>query len=58
MYHNLIPDGEPTDGIVPEAPWLVYCDGAWGNAGAGASTILRAIGVHHFAIFHDFLLDI
>jgi hypothetical protein len=31
---------------------------AWGNAGAGASTILRAIGVHHFAIFHDFLLDI
>jgi hypothetical protein len=32
--------GPPTDGIVPEAPWLVYCDGAWGNAGAGASTIL------------------
>jgi ribonuclease HI len=27
-------------GLVPESPWLVYCDGAWGNAGAGASTIL------------------
>jgi hypothetical protein len=32
--------GLSTDGIVPKAPWLVYCDGAWGNAGAGASTIL------------------
>jgi hypothetical protein len=32
--------GLATYGIVPEAPWLVYCNGAWGNAGAGASAIL------------------
>jgi hypothetical protein len=29
-----------TDVIVSEAPWLVYYDGAWGNAGARASAIL------------------
>jgi hypothetical protein len=28
------------EGPVPESPWLVYCDGAWGNARAGASAIL------------------
>jgi hypothetical protein len=32
--------GPPTDGIVPEAPWLVHCDGACGNAGVRASAIL------------------
>jgi ribonuclease HI len=32
--------GLSTDGIFPEAPWFVYCDGARGNVGAGASTIL------------------
>jgi ribonuclease HI len=35
-----IESGLSTDGIVPEAPWLVYCDGAWGNTGARASAIL------------------
>jgi ribonuclease HI len=28
------------DGIIPEAPWHVYCDGVWGNAGAEDYTIL------------------
>jgi ribonuclease HI len=28
------------EGILHESPWLIYCDGAWGNAGAGAATIL------------------
>jgi hypothetical protein len=32
--------GLSADGVVPEAPWLVYSDRAWGNARAGASTIL------------------
>jgi hypothetical protein len=25
-----------TEGQVPELSWLIYCDGAWGNAGSGA----------------------
>jgi hypothetical protein len=29
-----------TKGIVLESPWLIYCDGAWGNAGAGAAIVL------------------
>jgi hypothetical protein len=29
-----------TQGLVPELPWLIYCDGAWGNAGARVATIL------------------
>jgi hypothetical protein len=28
------------DGIIPEAPWAIYCDGAWGSTGARAVTIL------------------
>jgi hypothetical protein len=32
--------GLPTDGIIPDTPWLVYYDGARGNMGAGAATIL------------------
>jgi hypothetical protein len=28
-----------TEGPVPESPWQVYCDGAWGNNGASASAI-------------------
>jgi ribonuclease HI len=32
--------GLSTDGIIPNTPWLVYYDGAWGNAGVGASAIL------------------
>jgi ribonuclease HI len=29
-----------TKGQVPESPWLIYCDRAWGSVGAGASAIL------------------
>jgi ribonuclease HI len=25
---------------MPESPWLIYCDRAWGSAGADATTIL------------------
>jgi hypothetical protein len=32
--------GSVTEGAILESPWLVYCDGAWGTAGAGAATIL------------------
>jgi hypothetical protein len=32
--------GSATEGAVPESPWVVYCDGAWGIVGAGAATIL------------------
>jgi ribonuclease HI len=32
--------GLSTDGIVPEAPWLIYCDRAWDNVRAEASAIL------------------
>jgi ribonuclease HI len=28
-----------TEGPAPESPWLLYSDGSWGNARAGASTI-------------------
>jgi ribonuclease HI len=29
-----------TEGIVPESPWLIYCDGAWGYTGVGIATML------------------
>jgi ribonuclease HI len=32
--------GLSIDGIIPKAPWHVYYDGAWGNAGARATAIL------------------
>jgi hypothetical protein len=32
--------GSITEGAILESPWLVYCDGSWGTAGAGAATIL------------------
>jgi hypothetical protein len=32
--------GSVIEGVVTESPWLVYCDGVWGIAGAGAATIL------------------
>jgi hypothetical protein len=32
--------GSSIEGAVPESPWLVYCDGAWGMTGAGAAAIL------------------
>jgi ribonuclease HI len=28
------------EGVVPESPWLVYCDRAWGTAGARVVVIL------------------
>jgi hypothetical protein len=31
-----------TEGPVLEFPWLIYCDRAWGNTGAGALVILIA----------------
>jgi hypothetical protein len=32
--------GSVTKDVVPESPWLVYCDGTWGSAGARAAAIL------------------
>jgi hypothetical protein len=32
--------GSLTEGIVPESLWLIYCDGAWGSAGASTAAIL------------------
>jgi hypothetical protein len=32
--------GSAIEGLIPESPWLVYCDGAWGAVGTGAATIL------------------
>jgi hypothetical protein len=29
-----------TEGAVPKSPWIIYCDGACGAAGAGAAAIL------------------
>jgi hypothetical protein len=29
-----------TEGIVPESPLLVYCNGAWGSARAGTAIVL------------------
>jgi hypothetical protein len=31
--------GSAIEGEVPESPWLVYCDRAWGEAGAGVAAI-------------------
>jgi hypothetical protein len=35
-----IESSSQTEGVVQESPWLVYCDGAWGNARAGAAVVL------------------
>jgi hypothetical protein len=32
--------GSLTEGVIPEASWLSYCDGAWGIAGTGVASIL------------------
>jgi hypothetical protein len=32
--------GSPVEGIVPKSAWLVYCDRAWGRAGAGTTALL------------------
>jgi hypothetical protein len=34
--------GSTIEGVVPESPWIVSCDGAWGAAGAGAAAILAS----------------
>jgi hypothetical protein len=34
--------GFATEGVVPESPWLVCCDGAWGAVGAKAAIILTS----------------
>jgi ribonuclease HI len=31
--------GYVTEGVVPESPWLVYCDGDWGTGRARAAAI-------------------
>jgi hypothetical protein len=31
-----------TEGTIVEMRWKVYCDGAWGVSGAGATTILKS----------------
>jgi hypothetical protein len=28
------------EGPIPELPWQVYCDVAWGNVGAGVAAVL------------------
>jgi hypothetical protein len=35
-----IEPGSATEGVVPESPWLVYCDGAWGTVGVRTAAIL------------------
>jgi ribonuclease HI len=32
--------GSVTEGVVPESPWLVYCNRAWGTVGPRAAVIL------------------
>jgi hypothetical protein len=32
--------------LVPESPWLIYCDGDWGSAGARVAVVL----ISHSAI--------
>jgi hypothetical protein len=34
--------GSAIEGAMPELPWLVYCDRAWGATGAGAAAILTS----------------
>jgi ribonuclease HI len=41
-----------TEGEVPETPWVVYCDGAWGETGTGAVVVLLSpsgIKLHYAA---------
>jgi hypothetical protein len=33
-----------TEGEVPETPWVVYCDGSWGQQGRSSSCTLLAFG--------------
>ena len=32
--------GNCQEGEVAESSWLIYCDGAWGNSGAGIAAII------------------
>jgi hypothetical protein len=52
--------GFATEGVVPESPRLVCCDGAWGAAGAGATTILTSpLGIKlHYALRLQFSKEI
>jgi ribonuclease HI len=34
--------GSTFKGVVPLSPWLIYCNGAWGVAGAGGAAILTS----------------
>jgi hypothetical protein len=38
--------GSATEGAVPEAPWFVYCDGAWGSRGWHSHHIDLTFGDH------------
>jgi hypothetical protein len=31
------------EGVIPKASWIVYCDVAWGTAGARAAAILISL---------------
>jgi hypothetical protein len=39
---ELTESGFATEGAVPKLPWLDCCDGAWGEAGVRAATILTS----------------
>jgi ribonuclease HI len=44
--------GSAFEGAIPESPWLIYCDGAWGAARARAAAILTShsgIKLHYAA---------
>jgi ribonuclease HI len=44
--------GSAIEGVVPESPWIVSCDRAWGAIGARATTILTSpsgIKLHYVA---------
>jgi hypothetical protein len=30
----------PAEGIIPESPWLLYCNGGWGHSGASVAALL------------------
>jgi ribonuclease HI len=44
LVGDMVESMEPQSQVdtMQEAPWLVYCDGAWGSTGAGATAILTS----------------
>jgi ribonuclease HI len=51
MAEWMVPSSQ-IEGIVPESPWLRCCDGAWGSAGARATSVLispSGIKLHYAA---------